>query len=65
MAEVKVKEHESFEIALKKFKKKVQDAGLLTEMRKREYYEPPRVRRKRKQAAAARKAQARNRLLSQ
>lgn len=64
MPEVRVKEFDSFESALKRFKKVVQDSGILTEMRKREHYEKPSVKRKKKDAVAARKAQARNKLLS-
>ena len=64
MAEVRVKEFESFESALKKFKKVVQDSGVLTEMRKREYYEKPSARRKKKDLVASRKAKAKNRVFS-
>ena len=59
MAEVVVKDFDSFETALRKFKKKVQDAGLLQEMRKREYFEAPSVRRKKKVLAAIRKERRR------
>ena len=40
------------EKALRKFKKKVQDSGLLQELRDRETYEKPTTRRKRKKSAA-------------
>ena len=56
-----VKDFDSFETALRRFKKKVQDAGLLQEMRKREYYEAPSIRRKKKMMAAIRKAKRRQR----
>ena len=59
VAEVVVKDFDSFETALRRFKKKVQDAGLLQEMRKREYYEAPSVRRKKKLMAAIRKERRR------
>ncbi len=59
MAEVVVKDFDSFETALRRFKKKVQDAGLLQEMRKREYFEAPSVRRKKKVLAAIRKERRR------
>jgi len=59
VAEVVVKDFDSFETALRKFKKKVQDAGLLQEMRKREYFEAPSVRRKKKVLAAIRKERRR------
>jgi small subunit ribosomal protein S21 len=59
VAEVVVKDFDSFETALRRFKKKVQDAGLLQEMRKREYFEAPSVRRKKKVLAAIRKERRR------
>jgi len=55
MAEISVKDNESLDDAMKRFKKKVQDAGILQEMKKREYYEPPSVRRKQKMWAANKK----------
>ena len=54
MPGVRVKEGESFERALRRFKKQCERAGILGEIRKREFYEKPSVRRKKK-AAAARK----------
>jgi len=51
---VKIRENESFDNALKRFKKQCEKAGILSEVRKREYYEKPSVKRKRK-ALAARK----------
>ena len=54
MSEVKVGENESIESALKRFKKNVQKAGILSEIKRRERYEKPSVKRKRK-AEAARK----------
>lgn len=55
MAEIQIKDNESLDDAMKRFKKKVQDAGILQEMRKREYYEPPSVKRKQKMWAANKK----------
>lgn len=55
LAEVKVSEHDSFETALKRFNRKIQQAGILAEARRREYYEKPSVKRKRKAAARQRK----------
>jgi small subunit ribosomal protein S21 len=55
VAEIQIKENESLDDAMKRFKKKVQDAGILQEMKKREYYEPPSVRRKQKMWAASKK----------
>ena len=54
MPGVRVKEGESFERAMRRFKKQCERAGILGEIRKREHYEKPSVRRKKK-AAAARK----------
>ena len=52
MAEVKVGENESIESALRRFKKKIQKAGILSEVKKRERYEKPSVRGKHKSEAA-------------
>ena len=49
---VVVKEGEYVEKALRRFKKKVQDSGLLQDLRSREFYEKPTSERKRKKAAA-------------
>ena len=48
--------HESFESLLKRFNRTVQQAGILSEVRHREYFEKPSVKRKRKEAARRRKA---------
>jgi small subunit ribosomal protein S21 len=61
---VRVKENESFENALKRFKKQCEKSGILSEIRKREHYEKPSVKRKRKALAARKKALKRLRLLS-
>jgi small subunit ribosomal protein S21 len=53
---IKVKENEIFDIALKRFKKQVEKAGVMFEMRRREYYEKPSVRRKKKTIAARKRA---------
>ncbi|MBI3002297.1 MAG: 30S ribosomal protein S21 [candidate division NC10 bacterium] len=55
MTSVVVKEDESFETALRRFKKQVEKAGVLSELRKREHYEKPSVRRKKKALAARKK----------
>jgi len=54
LAEVVAGENESFESLLKRFNKRVQQAGILSELRRREHYEKPSVRRKRKKAAKRR-----------
>jgi len=55
VSEVKVVDHESFETALKRFNRKIQQDGILAEARRREHYEKPSVKRKRKEAARRRK----------
>ena len=52
MSEVKVGENESIESALKRFKKKIQKAGILSEVKRRERYEKPSIKKKRKSEAA-------------
>ena len=49
-------ENENFESLLKRFNKRVQQDGILSEVRHREYFEKPSVKRKRKEAAKRRKA---------
>ena len=56
MSEVKIGENDSFETALKRFNRKIQQDGILAEARRREHYEKPSVKRKRKEAARRRKA---------
>jgi small subunit ribosomal protein S21 len=52
---IKVREDESLENALKRFKRKCEKSGVLTEIKKRQHFEKPSVRRKRKQVAARKK----------
>lgn len=47
-----VRDGEPIEKALRKFKKKIQESGLLQELRDREFYEKPTTARKRKKSAA-------------
>ena len=56
MAEVIVGDNESFEAALKRFNRRVQQDGILSEARRREHYEKPSVKRKKKEAAKRRKS---------
>ena len=49
---VTVKEHENINQALRRFKKKVEESGLLETLRKKEFYEKPTTTRKRKAGAA-------------
>ena len=55
MPEVVIHDDESFERALKRFKKKCEKAGILSDLRKHRHYEKPSERRKRKLNAAIRK----------
>jgi small subunit ribosomal protein S21 len=55
MPVVHVREEESFENALRRFKRKVEKSGILTELRKRQHYEKPSVKRKRKTVQARKK----------
>ena len=52
MAQVIVKENESLESALKRFKRSCARDGVMAEVRKREHYEKPSVKRKKKSEAA-------------
>ncbi|MFQ5934008.1 MAG: 30S ribosomal protein S21 [Dehalococcoidia bacterium] len=56
MAEVKLGRDETFESLLKRFNKKVQQSGILSEARRREYFEKPSIKRKKKEAARRRKS---------
>ena len=49
-------DNESFESLLKRFNKRVQQDGVLAEMRHREFFEKPSMKRKRKEAAKRRKS---------
>lgn len=55
MSEIRVGENESIESALKRFKKKCQNSGIMAEVRKREHYEKPSARRKLKAIEARKK----------
>jgi small subunit ribosomal protein S21 len=61
---VKVKENESFENALRKLKKQCEREGILSEVKKREHYDKPSVKRKKKAIAARKKAAKRFKILS-
>ena len=56
MAGVRVKDNEPIESAIRRFKKQCEKAGILQELKKREHYEKPSVRRKRKAIAARKRA---------
>ena len=55
MPSVRVKENEHFDAALRRFKRSCEKAGVMTELRRREFYEKPTQERKRKQAAAVKR----------
>ncbi|MDN5292788.1 MAG: small subunit ribosomal protein [Eubacteriales bacterium] len=55
MTEVRVGKNETLDSALRRFKKSCQKAGVLAELRRREHYEKPSVRRKKKAEAARKK----------
>ena len=55
MAKVKVNDNEELDHALRRFKKECQKSGIISEIRRHEYYEKPSVRRKKKLLAAQRK----------
>ena len=52
MSEVRVKDNESLDSALRRFKRSCAKAGVMSEVRKREHYEKPSVKRKKKSEAA-------------
>ena len=56
MTGIRVREKESIESAIRRFKKMCEKAGILAELRKREHYEKPSVKRKKKLIAARKRA---------
>jgi small subunit ribosomal protein S21 len=61
MTGVKIRENESIESAIRRFKKTCEKAGILAELRKREHYEKPSVKRKKKAIAAKKRPLRRSR----
>jgi small subunit ribosomal protein S21 len=57
MPAVRVRENEPFDVALRRFKRSCEKAGVLSEVRRREFYEKPTTVRKRKMAAAVKRHQ--------
>jgi small subunit ribosomal protein S21 len=57
---VRIRDNEQFDSALRRFKRACEKAGILTELRRREYYEKPTQERKRKKAAAIKRQAKRN-----
>ena len=56
MAFVKVRDNESFEQAFRRFKKACEKAGILSELKRREYFEKPSIKKKKKSIAARKRA---------
>lgn len=56
MPVIKLRENEPFEAAMRRFKKQCEKAGILSELKRREYYDKPSVRKKKKAAAARKRA---------
>ncbi len=56
MPGVKIREGETFEQALRRFKKQCEKAGIIAELRKREHYEKPSEKKKKKMAQARKRA---------
>jgi len=52
MSEVRIKDNETLDSALRRFKRATQKAGILGEVRKREHYDKPSIKRKKKMEAA-------------
>jgi len=52
MSEIKIKDNESLDSALKRFKRSCAKSGVLSELRRREHYESPSVKRRKKSEAA-------------
>jgi len=56
MPVIKIRDNEPFEVAMKRFKKQCEKAWVLSEVKRREYYDKPSVRKKKKAAAARKRA---------
>lgn len=65
MPSIRVRETDSFENALKRFKKQCEREGILSEIKKREHYEKPSVKKKKKAIAARKKAAKRHKFSSE
>ncbi len=64
MPVIKVRDNEPFEVAMKRFKKQCKKAGILSELKRRKYYDKPSVRKKKKAAAARKRALKKMRRIS-
>ena len=61
MAIVRIRDNEAFEQAFRRFKKSCEKAGILSELKKREHFEKPSVRKKKKSIAARKRAMKKTR----
>jgi len=57
MPSIRVKDNENFEVSLRRFKRLTEKAGVLSDLRRHEFYEKPTWKRKRKKAAAIKRHQ--------
>ncbi len=64
MTYIKIRDGEGFEQAFRRFKKQVEKAGTLSEVKKREHYEKPSIKNKKKRLAARKRALKKHRKLS-
>ena len=64
MPSIRVKENEPFDVALRRFRRICEKAGIMAEVRKREHYEKPTAARKRKAVAAIKRHQRRRAMSS-
>ncbi len=65
MPGIRIRENESFENALKRFKKQCEKTGILSEVRKREHFEKPSIKRKKKALAAKKRVMKRLRKMAE
>jgi small subunit ribosomal protein S21 len=65
MSGIKIRENESFESALRRFKKQCEKTGVLSEVRRREHFEKPSIKRKKKALAAKKRVIKRLRKLAE
>ena len=65
MPGIRIRENESFENALKRFKKQCEKTGVLSEVRRREHFEKPSIKRKKKALAAKKRVMKRLRKLAE
>ena len=56
MPVIKIRDNEPFEVAMRRFKKMCEKTGILSELKRREYYDKPSIRKKKKAAAARKRA---------